>query len=241
MPQLGAQQVADLVNEYGGAVLVVDGQPGYHARTCQDLPELGVVEIDVLLAREDGFTRCRTCRPDLVLAKRAQLEQAAFQARQDEPSRAAPPALATAEAPRAIVVPTQAHPPVAAPVAPAPLLPMRSEQFAPVGKQLVFDGGAGTYLGTAILAFLVTFFTIGICYPFALVLRERWRAKHSRINGQQLVFTGSATGLFGLWLKWMLLFIVTLGIYSFWISPRMARWKWQHTGFQNQVVVRPAS
>ncbi len=143
MPQLGAQQVADLVDEYGGAVLVVDGQPGYHASTCQDLPELGVEEIDVLLAREDGFTRCRTCRPDLVLAKRAQLEQAAFQAKQDEPSRAVPPALATAEAPRAIVVPTQARPPVAAPVAPAPLLPMRSEQVAPVGKQFVFDGGAG--------------------------------------------------------------------------------------------------
>jgi len=118
---------------------------------------------------------------------------------------------------------------------------VRSEQFAPVGKQFVFDGGAGTYLGTAILAFLVTVFTLGICYPFALVLRERWRAKHSRITGQQLVFTGSATGLFGLWLKWMLLFIVTAGIYSFWISPRLARWKWQHTGFQNQVVVRPAS
>jgi len=137
--------------------------------------------------------------------------------------------------PRAVVVPTQAHPPVAAPVAPAPLLPVRSEQFAPVGKQFVFDGGAGTYLRTAILAFLVTFFTIGICYPFALVLRERWRAKHSLINGQQLVFTGSATGLFGLWLKWMLLFIVTVGIYAFWISPRLARWKWEHTGFQNRT------
>ncbi len=104
----------------------------------------------------------------------------------------------------------------------------------------MFDGGAGTYLGTAILAFLVTVFTLGICYPFALVLRERWRAKHSLINGQLLVFTGSATGLFGLWLKWMLLFIVTAGIYAFWISPRLARWKWEHTGFQNQVVVRPA-
>ena len=89
-------------------------------RTCPSWVE----EIDVLLAREDGFTRCRTCRPDLVLAKRAQLEQAAFQAKQDEHSHAVPLVLATAEAPRAVVVPTQAHPPVAAPVAPAPLLPM---------------------------------------------------------------------------------------------------------------------
>ena len=34
-----------------------------------------------------------------------------------------------------------------------------------------FDGGAGTYLGTAILAVLITIFTLGICYPFALVSR----------------------------------------------------------------------
>jgi uncharacterized membrane protein YjgN (DUF898 family) len=36
-----------------------------------------------------------------------------------------------------------------------------------------FDGGAATYLGTGILAMLVTVFTLGICYPSALVLRER--------------------------------------------------------------------
>ena len=36
-----------------------------------------------------------------------------------------------------------------------------------------FDGGAATYVGTGILAALVTVFTLGICYPFALVLRER--------------------------------------------------------------------
>jgi uncharacterized membrane protein YjgN (DUF898 family) len=94
-----------------------------------------------------------------------------------------------------------------------------------------FDGGAGTYVGTAILAFLITVFTLGICYPFALVLRERWRAKHSLIDGQRLVFTGSAWGLFGNWLKWFLLMVVTLGIYSFWVGPRIAQWKWEHTDF----------
>lgn len=94
-----------------------------------------------------------------------------------------------------------------------------------------FDGGAGTYLGTGILMFLVTVFTLGICYPFALVLGERWRAKHSYIDGQRLVFTGSAMGLFGLWIKWFLLILITLGIYSFWVLPRVARWKWEHTDF----------
>ena len=54
-----------------------------------------------------------------------------------------------------------------------------------------------------------------VIYPFALVLRERWRAKHSFIDGKQLVFTGSALGLFGRWILWLLLIFVTLGVYTF--------------------------
>lgn len=92
-----------------------------------------------------------------------------------------------------------------------------------------FDGGARTYVGTGILAVLVTVFTLGICYPFALVLKERWRAKHSYIDGQRLVFTGTAMGLFGTWIKWLLLILITLGIYSLWVAPRIARWKWENT------------
>ena len=97
--------------------------------------------------------------------------------------------------------------------------------------RFTFDGGAATYVGTGILAFLVTVFTLGICYPFALVLRERWKAKHSFIDGQRLVFTGSAWGLFGHWIKWLLLSVITLGIYLFWVGPRISRWKWQNTDF----------
>jgi uncharacterized membrane protein YjgN (DUF898 family) len=94
-----------------------------------------------------------------------------------------------------------------------------------------FDGGAATYLGTGLLAVLITICTLGICYPFALVLNQRWRAKHSYIDGQRLVFTGSAVGLFGSWIKWFVLCIITAGIYSFWVGPRIARWKWEHTDF----------
>lgn len=97
--------------------------------------------------------------------------------------------------------------------------------------RFTFDGGAGTYIGTALLAFLVTTFTLGICYPFALVLRERWRAKHSLIDGQRLQFTGTAWGLFGLWIKWWLLSLITFGVYLLWVGPRVAAWKWEHTGF----------
>ena len=94
-----------------------------------------------------------------------------------------------------------------------------------------FDGGAATYFGTGLLAFLITVLTLGICYPFALVLRERWRAKHTYIDGQQLCFTGSAVGLFAMWVKWLLLLFVTFGIYGFWVGPRIQRWKVENTDF----------
>jgi uncharacterized membrane protein YjgN (DUF898 family) len=100
-------------------------------------------------------------------------------------------------------------------------------------KKFTFDGGAATYWGTALLGFLVTALTAGLCYPFALVLMERWRAKHSFIDGQQLVFNGSAWGLLGRWIWWLLLIIVTLGIYSFWVMPRIQKWKWENTTLSN--------
>ena len=87
-----------------------------------------------------------------------------------------------------------------------------------------FDGGAATYFGTGILAFLVTVCTIGIALPFAIVLRHRWRAKHTYINGRRLMFVGSGTSLFLNWLKWWFLTVITVGIYSFWVVPRLTKW-----------------
>ncbi len=105
-----------------------------------------------------------------------------------------------------------------------------------------FDGGAATYFGTAILGALITTLTLGICYPFALVLTERWRATHTFLDGQQLAFTGSAVGLFGHWVKWLLLSIITLGIYLFWVAPRLQKWKTENTGFAGAVtLVSPAT
>lgn len=94
-----------------------------------------------------------------------------------------------------------------------------------------FDGGAATYIGTALLGLLVTVVTLGLCYPFALVLRERWRCKHTYLDGYRLVFTGSAWGLFGLWIKWFLLIVVTLGIYLLWVAPRVQKWKTENMDF----------
>lgn len=109
------------------------------------------------------------------------------------------------------------------------------------GRQFAFTGGAATYFGTGLLAFLITVLTLGIMYPFALVLRERWRCKHAYINGQQMAFTGSALGLFGNWIKWLVLIVITLGIYAFWVGPRVQRWKWENTGFARPTSVEPAA
>jgi len=95
-----------------------------------------------------------------------------------------------------------------------------------------FDGGAGTYWGTALLGAVITIFTLGICYPFAVVLLQRWRSKHTYIDGRQLRFTGSAIGLFGRWILWLLLIVVTIGIYSFWVIPRLTKWKVENQVFE---------
>lgn len=94
-----------------------------------------------------------------------------------------------------------------------------------------FVGGAANYLGTGLLAFFITLLTLGICYPFALVLLERWKAKHATIDGRKVVFTGSAWGLFGLWIKWFVLSVITLGIYTLWVGPQIQKWKWENLAF----------
>ena len=106
-------------------------------------------------------------------------------------------------------------------------------------KAFYFDGGAGTYLGTGILAFLVTVLTLGIALPFAIVLRQRWRAKHTYINGHRLMFVGSGMALFGNWIKWFLLIVITFGIYGFWVAPRLQKWIVENTDFDPTFSAGP--
>jgi uncharacterized membrane protein YjgN (DUF898 family) len=107
------------------------------------------------------------------------------------------------------------------PAAGAPLTP-------PMLLRWGFNGGAATWFGVQIGGFLVTVLTLGICYPWAVVMVYRWKTRHTFINGRRLRFTGSAPGLFGHWIKWFFLCIVTLGIYSFWVYPRLTRWIVEH-------------
>ena len=98
-------------------------------------------------------------------------------------------------------------------------------------ERFYFDGGAVSFVGTGLIATAVTVCTFGIGFPFALVLLERWRAKHTYIDGQRLMFSGSGLGLFALLIKSFLMCFITFGIYSFWVVPRIQEWKVEHTHF----------
>ena len=101
----------------------------------------------------------------------------------------------------------------------------------PVSTLLQFDGGALGWLGGQLAGFLVTICTLGICYPWAVVMTYRWKAAHTLFQGRRLRFTGSAFGLFGLWIKWLVLIFLTVGIYGFWVYPRLIRWTTGHQAF----------
>ena len=92
-----------------------------------------------------------------------------------------------------------------------------------------FTGGLLGLIGINILTFLLIIFTLGLGYPWAACMKERWIAKHTIIDGEQLTFDGNGMQLFGNYIKWVLLTIITLGIYSFWLNIKMKQWVVSHT------------
>ncbi|MDA1680920.1 DUF898 family protein [Bacillus cereus group sp. TH152-1LC] len=101
------------------------------------------------------------------------------------------------------------------------------------GRQSFFDGGLLSFIGWSILGALITVFTLGICYPWALCMVYGWKINHTVVDGHRMKFNGSAVGLFGNWIKWLLLTVITLGIYGFWVSIKLEDWKVKNTTFVN--------
>ncbi len=94
-----------------------------------------------------------------------------------------------------------------------------------------FDGGLLQLIGWQLLGTIITVFTLGICFPWALCMIYGWKINHTVVEGRRLKFKGKAIGLFGNWIKWLLLTIVTLGIYSFWLGIALEKWKVKNTEF----------
>ncbi|MBE7123965.1 DUF898 family protein [Bacillus cereus] len=101
------------------------------------------------------------------------------------------------------------------------------------GRQSFFDGGLLSFIGWSILGALITVFTLGICYPWALCMVYGWKINHTVVDGHRMKFNGSAVGLFGNWIKWLLLTVITLGIYGFWVSIKLEDWKVKNKTFVN--------
>jgi hypothetical protein len=55
-------------------VLVVEGRPRYHVEGCRYLSGKAAEAVDVLDARDEGFSPCGVCKPDDALAAAAQAE-----------------------------------------------------------------------------------------------------------------------------------------------------------------------
>ena len=92
-----------------------------------------------------------------------------------------------------------------------------------------FDGGLLGLIGTYLLVFVLTFFTLGIGLPWGIVIFERWIANHTTIDGKRLEFDGTGLSLLGNGLLWLLLSIITLGIYGLWVPIKYKQWAVSHT------------
>ena len=101
------------------------------------------------------------------------------------------------------------------------------------GRTSYFDGGLLQFIGWSILGTLVTVFSAGILYPWAMTMVYGWKINHTVVEGKRLRFTGSAIGLFGNWIKWWFFTFITLGIYGFWVFIKLEDWKAKHTSFAN--------
>lgn len=62
-----AATAADVVEEVSGTVMVVAGRPRYHVEGCRYLTGKDADEVEVEDAREEGFTACGVCKPDIAL------------------------------------------------------------------------------------------------------------------------------------------------------------------------------
>lgn len=100
-------------------------------------------------------------------------------------------------------------------------------------RESYFDGGLLQLICWRVLGVLITVFTLGLCYPWAVCMVYGWEIRHTVVEGQRLGFDGRAMQLFGNWVKWWLLTVITLGIYGFWLGIALRKWKVKHTYFVN--------
>ncbi len=100
-------------------------------------------------------------------------------------------------------------------------------------KQSVLNLGLFDNIALGIGSFLVSVFVLGIGYPIAISIKEKYHCDRKKYSGEELVFNGSYGELFIDFIKWILLTIITFGIYSFWLERNILRWKTKNTHFRS--------
>lgn len=106
--------------------------------------------------------------------------------------------------------------------------------------RMAFDGDVTGYLATRLAAALITVLTLGFGFPYALVLVQRWNARHLVLGGSRVVFGGRASDLLRDWVVWWPCVLLTLGFYAFAVFPRVIRWVWDHTDYRALWLVAAA-
>lgn len=94
-----------------------------------------------------------------------------------------------------------------------------------------YTGGAVAPRLMKWVALFVSIITLSLAHPAMVCWQERYRCRHTYIDGKRLKFDGLAVQLIGKYICWVLLTLVTLFIYSFWLSVKMKKWITKHTHF----------
>lgn len=97
-----------------------------------------------------------------------------------------------------------------------------------------FRGGSGMHVKLCV--FFTCVCTLGLGVPWAQVMRYRWIAENTYVNGQPLRFTGTGGQLWRQYIKWWLLCFPTFGIFAFFIPSRIRKWANKHQSGQVLVV-----
>ena len=105
-----------------------------------------------------------------------------------------------------------------------------AQPMAPLGKS-EFHGSTFGLIGQAILASLVTSFTLGLAAPWAVCGFISWLLKNTKVSGRNLAFRGTGGSLFGNYLKWWFLSLITFGIYGLFVPKKLADWLAENVTF----------
>ncbi|MGE9616461.1 MAG: DUF898 family protein [Solitalea-like symbiont of Acarus siro] len=98
-------------------------------------------------------------------------------------------------------------------------------------KQFEFRGTGLSFIGPAIIGWLIIVISFGLATPWAIVIYQKWKMSNTYIKGKQLKFTGSGIDLFLRWILWCVALYITLDIFYFWLIPMLQKWITENTCF----------